>query len=64
MPAFNNCRWATPVEQNNNQRPRRLATKCRNGHVYTDENTYRTPDGRRQCRTCRRDAHARMRGAA
>lgn len=29
-------------------------TKCVNGHPFTSENTYLTPDGRRQCRTCRR----------
>lgn len=25
---------------------------CVNGHRYTEENTYRYPDGRRNCRTC------------
>lgn len=28
-------------------------TQCVNGHPFTRENTYVTPDGRRQCRTCR-----------
>lgn len=27
-------------------------TVCINGHKYTEENTYRFPDGRRNCRTC------------
>jgi len=29
-------------------------TKCPQGHSYTDENTYVTPQGYRQCKTCRR----------
>jgi hypothetical protein len=29
-------------------------TACPRGHEYTDENTYRFPDGRRSCRTCKR----------
>lgn len=28
---------------------------CHRGHAFTEENTYRTPNGRRQCRTCARD---------
>lgn len=27
-------------------------TQCVNGHPFTSENTYLTPNGRRQCRTC------------
>lgn len=27
-------------------------TQCVNGHPFTSENTYLTPDGRRQCRAC------------
>ncbi len=30
-----------------------LRTHCRHGHEYTEENTYRYPDGR-QCKTCTR----------
>lgn len=31
-------------------------THCKNGHEFTDENTYIRPDtGHRQCRTCRRE---------
>lgn len=29
-------------------------THCRNGHRYTTANTYTTPGGSRQCRTCSR----------
>lgn len=36
-------------------------TQCVNGHPFTSENTYLTPDGRRQCRTCiRRRGQARL----
>jgi hypothetical protein len=31
-------------------RPR--GTHCRNGHEFTEENTYVTPSGSRKCRTC------------
>jgi len=29
-------------------------THCLHGHLYDEMNTYRTPDGRRNCRACRR----------
>ncbi len=29
-------------------------THCIKGHEYTSENTYRAPDGYRECRECRR----------
>ena len=38
-------------------------TSCSNGHQYTPENTYRRPDGARQCRACQREAAARYRTA-
>ncbi len=28
-------------------------THCKQGHPFSEENTYWTPDGNRQCRTCR-----------
>jgi hypothetical protein len=28
-------------------------THCRHGHEYTDANTYRYPDGQRECKTCK-----------
>jgi len=31
-------------------------TKCKRGHEFTAENTYVYPDGRRLCRTCRRES--------
>lgn len=27
---------------------------CKHGHEWTDENTYHNPNGKRQCKTCRR----------
>lgn len=33
---------------------RRENTHCRHGHEYTEQNTYWTPSGYRQCRTCNR----------
>lgn len=32
-------------------------THCPRGHPYDDENTYRTPEGRRQCRRCKKDRY-------
>src|SRR5574338_289610 len=34
-------------------------TPCREGHEFTPENTYITPNGRRECRTCRRASYRR-----
>lgn len=31
-----------------------LKDTCKHGHSFDEENTYRHPDGRRQCRACRR----------
>lgn len=36
-----------------------LLTECPEGHPYDAINTYRTPDGRRECRICRRARNAR-----
>jgi hypothetical protein len=35
--------------------PPRLTTHCHRGHPYSEKNTYITPDGGRQCRTCNRE---------
>lgn len=35
------------------------ATACPQGHAYDEANTYRYPDGRRDCRTCRADRRRR-----
>ena len=37
------------------------ATHCRKGHERTAENTYVTPRGVRECRTCRRERAAARR---
>lgn len=47
--AENNRRSGSPSAQN----ARKLT--CHRGHPFTPENTYVTPDGRRQCRTCASD---------
>jgi len=39
-----------PLRGNANARK----THCPQGHEYTEENTYVSPDGVRQCRTCRK----------
>jgi hypothetical protein len=31
------------------------ALECKNGHVFTDETTYRKTDGKRQCLICRKE---------
>lgn len=31
-----------------------LKTHCPQGHEYSEENTYRKPNGHRECRTCQR----------
>lgn len=56
-----NCKWATWGEQGKNRRPRSLVTHCRKNHPMTNENTYVSPNGYRQCRECRRefDRHGR-----
>lgn len=33
----------------------RLKTTCRRGHPYDDVNTYRRPNGARECRACRHE---------
>lgn len=32
-----------------------MKTHCKHGHKFTKENTYVRPDGRRTCRTCKRE---------
>jgi WhiB family redox-sensing transcriptional regulator len=36
--------------------PQASKTHCKRGHPYDAANTYYTPDGRRRCRTCLREA--------
>lgn len=38
----------------NKSRQGQRQTHCIHGHEYTEENTYRQPDGRRRCRQCAR----------
>ena len=53
-----------PVTRLENMRRRSAAyTHCKHGHAYTAQNTYITPSGSRDCRTCirRRVAEYRAR---
>lgn len=36
-----------------------VSTHCKNGHAFTEGNTYVSPAGYRQCRTCKREGVAR-----
>jgi WhiB family redox-sensing transcriptional regulator len=36
--------------------PQASKTHCKHGHPYNAANTYYSPDGRRRCRTCLREA--------
>jgi WhiB family redox-sensing transcriptional regulator len=36
--------------------PQASKTHCKRGHPFDAKNTYYTPDGRRRCRTCLREA--------
>lgn len=38
-------------------------TRCPQGHEYTDANTHRRANGKRECRLCMRDATRRRRAA-
>ena len=38
----------------NKRRAMEVVTHCPSGHLYSPENTYRTPQGNRVCRTCRK----------
>ena len=39
-------------------------THCHRGHEFTEANTHRHPDGRRECRTCRQIRNSRRTKAA
>lgn len=48
--------------QENMNRRNSYVIECKHGHSLTRDNLYITPDGRRQCKTCRREAVARYDG--
>ena len=45
---------ADMLERHRENPPWRGVTVCKRGHRFTPDNTYITPDGRRNCRRCRR----------
>jgi HNH endonuclease len=45
---------AVTSAENIGRSPRALETHCKHGHEFTDENTYRSKEGRRVCRACHR----------
>lgn len=56
---LNNLAYGTPSENHmdmvrHGTHPWAGRTSCTNGHVFTEHNTLRTANGRRQCRTCSR----------
>jgi hypothetical protein len=40
------------THQENSRRRALHQTHCQRGHQFTDANTYRAPDGKRQCKAC------------
>lgn len=55
-------RWhltAAPRELHGGALANSQKTTCLRGHAYSDANTYRTPDGKRVCRTCKREREHR-----
>lgn len=52
-----------PVTHTENMRRRIDINKpqCKNGHDYTEENTYVNPRGRRECRVCKEVSRAKSR---
>lgn len=67
--AASNLRWGThadnvqdTVRAGNHFSVNRSRTHCRQGHAFTEANTYRNA-GRRICRTCARDKARRRRAA-
>jgi hypothetical protein len=56
---------AVPHAENMKRLQKRLRY-CKQGHEYTEENTYMTPKGHKQCKTCRkiydRESKARKTG--
>jgi HNH endonuclease len=53
-PACVNPHHLNPGTHLENMADRRARTHCRHGHAKTESNTYISPKGLRQCRTCRK----------
>lgn len=60
--ALSNLAWGTSAENKADmirlgRHANTRKTHCPKNHPYDEENTYRYPDGRRQCRTCTKQRH-------
>lgn len=49
-----NCTWILRKDQGKNRRPPKKMENCRRGHSLSGLNLYIRPDGKRACKTCRR----------
>ena len=61
---LSNLRWDTRASNmddrvSNGRDPNASKTHCVNGHEYSAENTYVSPNGGRHCRVCRRESEKR-----
>ena len=52
---------AVVTSAENLRRGKAAVTHCPQGHLYDEANTYTYPDGRRECRECKREADRRWR---
>jgi len=54
-------RWEEVEPEKKGPKAGSAFTHCRRGHVMDDDNVYESPQGGRQCKTCKNEATARWR---